>query len=205
MNTGRKLIASVMTRDVRQVGPQQAATDALALMRAGPVSSVLVVANQLILGIITERDIVRTLHGKIDLRALRCTDLMHARGMGGMQAGDATPAPGAIDEALLLANILRGMNGAAALATDLDWRICYASPGVAGLLGTSVAAMDGSDLRDALMAIGWKDAAAAQAMAGPGGARFEVPTTAGPLSVEVSVILDPQQDAKGYLLLARKA
>ena len=78
MSIGRKLIASVMTRNVCQVGPEQAALDALALMRGGPVSSVLVVADELILGIITERDIVRTLHGKGDLHALSCADLMHS-------------------------------------------------------------------------------------------------------------------------------
>ena len=78
MSIGRKLIASVMTRNVCQVGPEQAALDALALMRGGPVSSVLVVARELILGIITERDIVRTLHGKGDLHALSCADLMHS-------------------------------------------------------------------------------------------------------------------------------
>lgn len=394
MNIGRKLIASVMTRDVRQLGPEQPAMDALALMRAGPVSSVLVVADELILGIITERDIVRTLHGKGDLQALNCVDLMHspvitvgaatacldayhlmagrgirhlavtdeaghvlgivsegdvmrnfgieyyskfkdvgsvmstyfcklppaalvadavremvernqscvlvideaghavgvlterdivrlsndhvpteqltlyeamhspvigirprkplhaavkamedaairrlvvtddkglacgllthhevARGlegdyvaylkeMAGLQADTPTPAARAIDEELLLANILRSMNGgAAALATDLDWRICYASPSVAKLLGPSLENMAGSDLRDAMLAIGWKDAAAAlaQAVAAAASRRFKVPTTAGPLAFDFSVLLDPQQAAKGYLLLARKA
>ena len=393
MTTGRKLISAVMTRNVRQVGPGQAAMDALALMRGGPVSSVLVVGNELILGIITERDIVRTLHAKGDLQALSCADLMqspvitvgaatgcldayhlmagrgirhlavtdeaghvlgvvsegdvmrnfgveyysklkdvgsvmssqfcklppaalvadalrlmieqhqscvlvvddadhavgvlterdivrlsndqvptdqltlfeamrapvisiglrkplHAavkamedagirrlvvtddkglacgllthhevarglegdyvaylKGMAGLQSsGQAQAAPG-VDEKLLLANILRGMNSATAVATDLDWRICYVSPTVAQLLGPPVADMAGADLRDVLQAIGWKDAAAslAKAAAGPGPRQFKVPTTAGPLTFEVSLLQGDHEEARGYLVLARKA
>ena len=112
-------------------------------------------------GLLTHHEVARGLEGDY---------VAYLKEMCALQAGTQAQAAPAIDEGLLLANILRGMNGAAALATDLDWRICYASPAVAKLLGPSVENMAGSDLRDALLAIGWKDAAAslAQAVAGPG-------------------------------------
>ena len=146
-------------------------------------------------GLLTHHEVARGLEGDY---------VAYLKEMCALQAGTQAQAAPAIDEGLLLANILRGMNGAAALATDLDWRICYVSPAVAKLLGPTVENMAGSDLRDALLAIGWKDAAAslAQAAAGPGPWHYKVPTTAGPLAFELSVLLDQQLAAKGYLLLA---
>jgi CBS domain-containing protein len=393
MNTGLTMIASVMTRDVCQVGKGQAAMESLALMRSRSVSSVLVVENDLILGIITERDIVRSLDAKCDLKALSCADLMQtpvitgsaqttcldayhlmvgrdirhlavtdeaghvlgivsegdvmrnfgieyysrlkdvgsvmstefcklppaalvaealrqmvehhqscvlvvddqghaigvlterdivtltsdqvpteqltlyeamrapvitirprkplhaavksmedahvrrlvvtddkdvacgllthhevARGLEGdyvaylkemveMQA--SAPAQGAqgVDEKLLLANILRGMSGAAALASDRDYRISYASPNVETVLGLRVEDIAGADLRDTLKAIGWSAAAASltEPALASGGRHHSVAVAGGKIDFQVSLLLDDQKNAKGYLVLARKA
>jgi len=78
MDTNRKRISAVMTRTVCQAGTDLAAADMLALMQSKSVSSVLVVEDEMILGIITERDIVRTLHHKGNLKALSCVDLMQS-------------------------------------------------------------------------------------------------------------------------------
>lgn len=78
MNKQQKPISEIMTRTLCQVGPNQTALDALTRMRSKSVSSVLVVENGAILGIITERDIVRAVHTHGDLRSMGCTDLMQS-------------------------------------------------------------------------------------------------------------------------------
>ena len=78
MKISRKLISAVMTRTVCRVGVEQSASQALKLMQAQSVSSVLVIEDELLLGIITERDIVRALSRSGDLRSLSCVDLMQS-------------------------------------------------------------------------------------------------------------------------------
>lgn len=78
MNKQQKPISEIMTRTLCQVGPIQTALDALTRMRSKSVSSVLVVENGAILGIITERDIVRAVHTHGNLRSMGCTDLMQS-------------------------------------------------------------------------------------------------------------------------------
>lgn len=78
MNKQQKPISEIMTRTLCQVGPHQTALDALTRMRSKSVSSVLVVENGAILGIITERDIVRAVHTHGNLRSMGCTELMQA-------------------------------------------------------------------------------------------------------------------------------
>lgn len=391
MNSGRKLISAVMTRNVCQVGAQQTAMEALALMRGNSVSSVLVIDNELILGIITERDIVRTMHAKGDLKALSCADLMQspvitvgaetacldayhlmagrgirhlavtdgaghvlgiasegdmmrnfgveyytnfkdvggvmstefcklppaalvadalrqmvqqhqscvvvvdaqgravgvlterdvvrlsneevpteqltlyeamhtpvitvrprnplhaavksmedahirrlvvtddggvacgllthhevARGLEGdyvtylkemvdLQARTLAQAAQAIDEKLLLANILRSMTGTAVLASDLDYRISYATPSVAQVLGLRMEDVGGADIRDTLEGIGWKGATASltEEAVAQGPRHYVVATGGGKTDFQVSLLLDDQHDAKGYLVLAQ--
>lgn len=78
MNKQQKPISEIMTRTLCEVGPNQTALDALTRMRSKSVSSVLVIENGAILGIITERDIVRAVHTHGNLRSMGCTDLMQA-------------------------------------------------------------------------------------------------------------------------------
>lgn len=78
MDSKNKPISELMTRTVSEVGTAYSAEQVLDAMRSKGVSSVLVVEERLVLGIITERDIVRNLHRKGGLRELGCTDLMQA-------------------------------------------------------------------------------------------------------------------------------
>jgi CBS domain-containing protein len=393
MNISRKLISAVMTRVVCQVGVEETARDALALMHARSVSSVLVIEDELLLGIITERDIVRALKRTGDLRALGCVDLMQspvvtvsgsttcldayhlmvsrgirhlgvtdaaghvlgiasegdvmrnfgveyymnfkavgsvmstafcrltaaatvaealdqmieqhqscvivvdaqgrpvgvlterdvvrlcneaahpklltlgdamhtpvitvkprkrlhaavkamedahirrlvvvddegkacgllthheiARGLEGdyagflkeivaMQARHLREANQAIDEKLLLANILRSVTGTAVLASDLDYRISYATPSVSQVLGLHTAEIGGADIRHTLKQVGWHAAEASlgEEAISRGARHYVVPTSSGNIDFQVSVLLDAQHQAQGYLVLAQNA
>jgi CBS domain-containing protein len=389
----RKLISAVMTRDVCQVGVDQTAKGVLALMQLKSVSSVLVIEDELILGIITERDIVRALHGNGKLSELGCVDLMQspvmsvegttscldayhlmagrgvrhlavtdaqghvlgiasegdvmrnfgveyymkfkevggvmstdfcklpvsatvadalaqmmdrhqscvvavdsqghpagvlterdivrlcnedahperlalvqamhspvltvkprkrlhaavksmeeahvrrlvvvdhdgvacgllthheiARGLEGdytsylkeiveLQARHLQQAALAVDEKLLLANILRSVTGTAVLASDLDYRISYATPSVTQVLGLQTAEIGGTDLRETLRQVGWHAAEASlgEEAVAQGARHYQVATDSGKIDFQVSVLLDAQHEAQGYLVLAQNA
>ncbi len=393
MNISRRAISAVMTRDVCHVGIQQSAKDALALMQKHTVSSVLVTEDEMILGIITERDIVRALQCNDKLKALSCTDLMQApvvttpattscldayhlmagrsirhlavtdkaghvvgiasegdvmrnfgieyymnfkdvasvmstefckvhlaatvadalsmmlekcqscavvvdelelpagmlterdavrlwkegvdpgalavqeamhtpvmtvkptkrlhaavksmetarirrlvvvdqhgvacgllthheiaRGLEGdyarylkeiveLQARSLQEAAQAIDERLLLANILRSVTGTALLASDLDFRIAYVTPSIGPVLGLRVEDVGGTDIRATLEAVGWRGAGAfvnAEAVA-RGARHYAVMTTRGMADIQVSGLIDGGNQPQGYLVLAQKA
>lgn len=78
MNNKQKPISEIMTRTLCQVAPTQTAIDALARMRSKSVSSVLVVEDGAIRGIITERDIVRAVHNNGNLKTMSCVELMQS-------------------------------------------------------------------------------------------------------------------------------
>ncbi|HEX5802270.1 MAG TPA: CBS domain-containing protein [Azospira sp.] len=78
MDTNSKLISSVMTSKVWQVNGDETVEATLALMQYKAVSSVLVTDGDLILGIITERDVVRALHEGGEIKQKACTELMQS-------------------------------------------------------------------------------------------------------------------------------
>ena len=78
MSNRQKPISDIMTRELCQVAPGQSAIDALARMRSRAVSSVLVIDDGVICGIITERDIVRAVRANKALRSMGCVDLMQS-------------------------------------------------------------------------------------------------------------------------------
>lgn len=78
MDNQQKPISEIMTRALCLVNPQQTVIDVLARMRSKAVSSVLVVDGLSILGIITERDIVRAVHNCIDFKFVNCVDIMQS-------------------------------------------------------------------------------------------------------------------------------
>lgn len=84
----QKPISEIMTRTLCQVSPSQTAIDALTRMRSKSVSSVLVVEDGAIRGIITERDIVRAVHNNGNLQSMSCVDLMQSPVVS---VGPATP------------------------------------------------------------------------------------------------------------------
>lgn len=78
MNSHQKPISEIMTRNVCQVGSEQTVLDALARMRSKSVSSVLVVDDDELRGIITERDFVRAVHSSVDFKTMKCSGLMQS-------------------------------------------------------------------------------------------------------------------------------
>lgn len=78
MDTNSKLISSVMTSKVWQVSGEETVEATLALMQYKAVSSVLVTDGDRILGIITERDVVRALHEGGEIKQKACTELMQS-------------------------------------------------------------------------------------------------------------------------------
>lgn len=78
MSNKQKPISDIMTRTLCQVSSSQTAIDALARMRSKSVSSVLVVDDAAIRGIITERDIVRAVHNNGNLQTMGCVELMQS-------------------------------------------------------------------------------------------------------------------------------
>jgi CBS domain-containing protein len=113
-----------------------------------------------------------------------------------------------IDERLVLANILRSVTGTAFVASDLDFRISFATPLAAELLGLKATDIDGADLRDALKRAGWKDAhesLPAQRLRDAGARRFMVETSGGPTAIQVTVMVDARNDPQGYLVLAQRS
>jgi hypothetical protein len=99
------------------------------------------------------------------------------------------------------------VTGTALLASDLDYRISYATPSVSHVLGLSHAEIGGADLRHTLKQVGWHAAEASlddQTMA-RGARHYVVPTSSGRIDFQVSVLMDAQQQAQGYLVLAQNA
>ncbi len=107
---------------------------------------------------------------------------------------------------LVLANLLRALAGTATLASDLEFRICQVSASAHEVLGLRTEELAGSDLRETLRAIGWKDAAAAcnrEAVA-QGPRNFQATIALGQVEFHVAPLLDEQQNSRGYLVLARR-
>ncbi len=149
-------------------------------------------------GLLTHHEVARGLEGDY---------VTYLKEMVDLQARTLAQAAQAIDEELLLANILRSMTGTAVLASDLDYRVSYATPSVAQVLGLRMENVGGADIRDILKGIGWKGATASLTQeAVARGPRHHVVATGGEKTdFQVSVLLDDQHDPKGYLVLAQKA
>jgi CBS domain-containing protein len=160
----------------------------------------LVVTNEggVVCGLLTHHEVARGLEGDY---------VTYLKEMVNLQAHTLAQAAQAIDEKLLLANILRSMTGTAVLASDLDYRISYATPSVARVLGLRMEDVGGADIRDTLKGIGWKGATASltQEAVARGPRHHVVAIGDAKTDFQVSVLLDDQHDPKGYLVLAHKA
>jgi PAS domain S-box-containing protein len=78
MGDGLKTLADIMTPRLIQVPAEAPVLQALEVMRSRRISSVLVTEGDEPDGILTERDVVRCLHRRVDLGDLICRDLRHS-------------------------------------------------------------------------------------------------------------------------------
>lgn len=259
-----KTVGTVMYTEFCKLPPTAMVADALAQMIDSHQSCVIVVdARDRPVGLLTERDVVRlcranarpdllpvakAMHSPVisvrprkrlhtavkameekhirrlvvvDEQGVACGVLTHheiARGLEGdyadflkeivaMQASHLQEVAHAADEKLLLDNILRSVRGTAVLASDLDYRISYATPSVSQVLGLSTAEIGGTDLRHTLRRVGWQsvDASLHEDSVAQGVRNYIVPTSAGRIDFQVSVLLDAQHNAQGYLVMAQGA
>ena len=124
-----------------------------------------------------------------------------------LQARHLQQAALAVDEKLLLANILRSVTGTAVLASDLEYRISYATPSVVDVLGLRTADIGGTDIRETLRGLGWHTAEASlgEHAVAQGARHYKVATGSGNIDFQVSVLLDAEHQAQGYLVLAQSA
>lgn len=124
-----------------------------------------------------------------------------------LQARSLQQASKAIDERLLLANILRSVTGTALLASDPDYRISYVTPSVAQVLGLRVEEVGGTDIRETLRMAGWRDGEESLRKVAlvRSACHYLVPTPCGTIDFQASVLLDGRQKMQGYLVLAQKA
>jgi hypothetical protein len=123
-----------------------------------------------------------------------------------LQARHLEEAAQAVDEKLLLANILRSVNGTAVLAADLEYRISYATPSVKDVMGLRVEDAGGADVRETLQRVGWQGAAQAlrEELVARGARHYLVTTGAGKIDFQISMLVNAEQKPQGYLVLAQK-
>ena len=192
-------VGEVMHSPVRTVGPRERLHEAVKAMEDTHIRRLVVVDNDdVVCGLLTHHEIARGLEGDY---------VTYLREIVEMQARDLEHAHQAIDEKLLLANILRSVTGTAVLASDLEYRISYATPAVDEVLGLSMADVGGADIRETLKRAGWggSEAAFAEAATAQSARHYIVPTARGKTDLQVSVLIDDQQRAQGYLVLGQRA
>lgn len=259
-----KDVASVMSTEFCKMAPSTTVAEALVEMIQSRQSCVVVVNGQGHPGgMLTERDIVRLCGAEVRPEGLTLQEAMHApvitvkprkrlhlavkamedahirrlvvvddkgvacgllthheiaRGLEGdyttylkeiveLQARTLELAEREIDEKLLLANILRSVNGTAVLASDLDYRISYATPSIDPVLGLRPQDVGGTDIRDALTRVGWQEAATSlnENLVTKGPRHYVATTRHGRRDFQVSMLLNAQNDPQGYLVLVQKA
>lgn len=259
-----KTVGSVMYTEFCKLRPGAMVADALAQMIDTKQSCVVVVdAEDRPVGLVTERDVVRLSTAEMRAESFPITEAMRgpvitvsprkrlhtavkameekhirrlvvvtedgvacgvlthheiARGIEGdyagflkeivaMQASHLQEVAHAAEEKALLDNILRSVRGTAVLASDLEYRISYATPSVSQVLGLNTAEIGGADLRNTLKRVGWYavDASLHEKAVAQGVRNYLVPTSAGKIDFQVSVLLDAQHNAQGYLVMAQGA
>jgi CBS domain-containing protein len=196
--TEQLTLYEAMRTPVITIRPRKPLHDAVKAMEEAGIRRLVVVDEKgLACGVLTHHEVARGLEGDYVAYLKEMTELR-----------SEVPAYGApaIDDRLVLANVLRAMTGTAALACDLEFRICHASASAAQVLALNTHDVAGADLCDTLRAVGWKHAATAfseKALA-QGARNYRVPVAGGSLEFHVSMLVDELQDSKGYLVLARR-
>ncbi|MBI5275335.1 MAG: CBS domain-containing protein [Burkholderiales bacterium] len=191
-------VGEVMHFPVITVKPRRRLHTAVKAMEDKRIRRLVVVDDKgVAVGLLTHHEIARGLEGDYARYLQEIVEL---------QARSIEASKEAIDEKLLLANILRSVRGTAVLASDLDYRISYATPSVAEVLGLDVRQVGGTDIRDTLRGTGWQEVTAQLSHdAISGGPRlYRVTTDYGPTEFQVSVLLNAQNDPQGYLVMAQR-
>lgn len=192
-------VRDAMHAPVMTVKPRKRLHAAVKSMEEAHIRRLVVVDNDgVACGLLTHHEIARGLEGDYATYLKEIVEL---------QARNLQQAAQAIDEKLLLANILRSVTGTALLASDLDYRISYATPSVAQVLGLRMEEVGGTDLRAALQRAGWQGAGwslSADAVA-QGAQHYLVATAGGMTDFQVSGLIDAENHPQGYLVLAQKA
>lgn len=192
-------VGEVMHAPVRTVGPRERLHEAVKAMEDTHIRRLVVVDNEdVVCGLLTHHEIARGLEGDY---------VTYLREIVEMQARDLQHASQAIDEKLLLANILRSVTGTAVLASDLEYRISYATPAVDNVLGLRMSDIGGADIRETLKQAGWHaaDAAFDEAAVAQRARHYTVATARGQTDLQLSVLIDAQERAQGYLVLGQRA
>jgi CBS domain-containing protein len=191
-------LSSVMHYPVMTVKPRKRLHAAARFMEEAHIRRLVVVDERgVAIGLLTHHEIASGLEGDY-VRYLK--DILE------LQQRHLKESQDAIDEKLLLSNILRSVGGTAVLASDLDFRISYATPSVAPVLGLKHEDIGGSDLRQTLTALGWGEATASLTEAARTGhsKHYVVDTEQGSTNFRISMLLNGRQDAQGYLVMAQR-
>lgn len=192
-------LEAAMHAPVKTVRPGERLHDAVKAMEQAHIRRLVVVDERLqVCGLLTHHEVARGLEGDY---------VAYLRELVDLQGREMENPAQAIDERLLLANILRSVNGTAVLASDLEFRIAYATPAVDRVLGLSATGVGGMDIRHALGEVGWTRAEAAlrEVAVAQRPRHYLVATPRGELDLQLSVLFDAQFRAQGYLVLAQKA
>jgi len=192
-------VQEAMHTPVMTVKPSKRLHAAVKSMETARIRRLVVVDQQgVACGLLTHHEIARGLEGDYATYLKEIVEL---------QARSLEQAAQAIDERLLLANILRSVTGTALLASDLDFRVAYATPSVGPVLGLRMEDVGGTDIRATLELTGWQGAGAflsAEAVA-RGARHYVVKTTRGMADFQVSGLIDGSNQPQGYLVLAQRA
>lgn len=192
------LLEQAMHAPVLTVKPRKRLHAAVKVMEDAHVRRLVVVDDRgAACGLLTHHEIARGLEGDY---------ATHLKEIVELQARSRQTADHAINEKLLLSNVLRSASETALLASDLDYRISYATQAVAPVLGLRVEAVGGADLRETLQRIGWQEASLSlrEQVVTAGARHYVVPTHRGHTDFQVSLLLNEQDQPQGYLVLAQK-
>lgn len=192
-------LSEVMQAPVKTVNPGALLHEAVKAMAAAHIRRLVVVDDDgVVCGLLTHHEIVRGLEGDY---------VGYLKEIVEMQARNLQAAAQVIDEKLLLSNILRSATGTAVLASNLDYRVSYATPAVAEVFGLRAEEVVGTDIRVALSRLGWGDVDAALGEAGlaDGAQRHKLLLDGGEVDLQISLLLDTQQRAQGYLVLGQRS
>jgi CBS domain-containing protein len=195
----RLSLGQAMHSPVRTVRPRERLHEAVASMEAAHIRRLVVIDDGgVVCGLLTHHEVARGLEGDY---------VSYLKEVIKMQARDLQRAENSVDEKLLLANILRSVAGTAVLASDLNYRISYATPAVDEVLGVRARNICGADIRETLKRTGWHaaDAAFDEAAMVQQPRHYMVATRRGKTDLQLSLLIDAQDRPQGFLVLGQRA